>query len=156
MKRIAKWAGVVAVLLVLAGFAFLKSMGMFASAEVYANADGAIGGYDPVAYFDEQRPVKGSEQFSTEWNGATWYFSSEERMRRFVADPERYAPQFGGYCAMAVSGGYTARTSPDAFALVNGKLYLNFDQDVLAQWNADRDNLIPAAEKNWPGVLLGL
>ncbi len=153
--KILKWSAVVLVILAVGAIVFLRSMGMFASAPVYATAQGAIGGYDPVAYFDEQKPVKGSAEFTTDWNGATWYFSSAGRLQRFQAEPERYAPQFGGYCAMAVSGGYTAKTDPAAFAIVGDKLYLNFDASVQQEWNQQRDTLIAQAHKNWPGVLLG-
>lgn len=153
--RAVKWIGISLLLLVLAGFVLARSVGMFASNPVYANSNGAIGGYDPVAYFDEQRPVKGSAELTTEWNGATWYFSTADRLSRFRAAPERYAPQFGGYCAYAVSQGYTAKTDPDAFAIVDNKLYLNFDVGTQQQWHAEKHQLIPAGHANWPNVLIG-
>ncbi|MEM6677248.1 MAG: YHS domain-containing (seleno)protein [Pseudomonadota bacterium] len=113
----------------------------------------AIDGTDPVAYFTEGRPVDGSSEFSHEWNGATWLFSSAENRDLFVADPERYAPQYGGYCAWAVAQGYTASTDPDAWAIVDDKLYLNYNQDVQTRWNKDIPGFIASADGNWPTVL---
>jgi YHS domain-containing protein len=113
----------------------------------------AIDGADPVAYFDEDRHVEGRSEFEVEWQGATWRFASADRRDRFEAEPEKYAPQFGGYCAWAVSQGYTAPIDPEAFTIVDGKLYLNYDEDIQAKWQTDRAALIAAAQKNWPAVL---
>ena len=113
----------------------------------------AIRGYDPVAYFTEGKAVKGSRDFSHDWQGATWRFSSAGNRDRFAADPEMYAPQYGGYCAWAVSRDYTAPTDPDAFTLVNGKLYLNYNRKIMEQWLEDRDANIESADRNWPAVL---
>lgn len=113
----------------------------------------AIDGTDPVAYFTEGRPVEGEAKFTHEWNGATWRFASASNRDRFVADPERYAPQFGGYCAWAVSQGYTASTDPDAWKIVDGKLYLNYNKSIQARWERDIPGHIAAAEGNWPSVL---
>jgi YHS domain-containing protein len=116
------------------------------------NADAenaAVRGFDTVAYFTEQKPVGGKKEFSHEWNGAKWFFSSEENKNLFVADPEKYAPQFGGYCAWAVSHGYTADGDPEAWKIVDGKLYLNYNQDVKKKWEAEQDKLIKDGEKNW-------
>jgi YHS domain-containing protein len=115
----------------------------------------ALDGYDPVAYFDEEKAVEGSEDFSFEWQGATWRFASAERRDRFAAEPERYAPQFGGYCAWAVGHGYTADADPQAWSIVDSKLYLNYNGDVQAEWTADRDNQITKAHANWPKLLAG-
>ena len=113
----------------------------------------AIRGTDPVAYFTEGRAVPGDPDIAHEWSGATWRFASEENRARFIADPAAYAPQFGGYCSWAVSKGYTASTDPEAWTIVDGKLYLNYSKDVQKQWLADRDAAIARAEANWPGVL---
>ncbi|MEM6973895.1 MAG: YHS domain-containing (seleno)protein [Pseudomonadota bacterium] len=113
----------------------------------------AIDGTDPVAYFTEGRPVEGSSEFTHEWNGATWRFTSAENRDLFVAEPEKYAPQYGGYCAWAVSQGYTASTDPDAWAIVDGKLYLNYNQSVQDRWNKDVPGFIASADQNWPTVL---
>ncbi len=113
----------------------------------------AINGYDPVAYHTEGRPVEGSSDFTLDWNGATWRFASAANRDTFAADPATYAPQFGGYCAWAVSQGYTASTDPDAWDIVDGKLYLNYSLDVRETWRRDRDAAISRANRNWPGVL---
>jgi YHS domain-containing protein len=120
---------------------------------VFSTGDGAIRGYDPVAYFTEKRPVKGSEQYTHDHQGATWRFTSAENRDRFAASPETYTPQFGGYCAYAVGNGYTASIDPDAWSLVDGKLYLNYSKSVQARWEAKRDHYIRAANGNWPAVL---
>ena len=113
----------------------------------------AIDGTDPVAYFTEGRPVEGSSKFTHDWNGATWRFSSAENRDLFAANPETYAPQYGGYCAWAVSQGYTASTDPDAWKIVDGKLYLNYNQSVQARWEGDIPGHISSANQNWPRVL---
>ena len=89
---------------------------------------GAIRGYDPVAYFTEGRPVEGKRAHRHEWMGATWSFASAENRAAFVADPEKFAPRYGGYCAWAVSQGYTASIDPDAWRIVDGALYPIFTQ----------------------------
>ncbi|MEL7296687.1 MAG: YHS domain-containing (seleno)protein [Pseudomonadota bacterium] len=118
---------------------------------VFSNT--ALKGYDAVAYFTEEKPVKGDKQHSTEWNGATWQFSSAENLAKFTADPERYAPQYGGYCAWAVSQGYTASGDPKVWAVVDGKLYINYNDDVGATWREDPVGFIRLADANWPTVL---
>ncbi len=118
----------------------------------YSNSEGAIQGYDPVAYFVDQKAVKGSPNFSLEWQGVTWHFASAANRDTFQADPEKYAPQFGGYCSFGVAQGYAPQTDPTAFAVVDGKLYLNYNHVVRDKWNADRDNYIIKAIQNWPGL----
>ena len=113
----------------------------------------AIRGYDPVAYFTDEKAVKGSRDFTHGWQEADWRFANAENRDLFAADPEKYAPQYGGYCAWAVSRNYTAPTDPDAFTLVDGKLYLNYNAKVMEQWLEDRDANIESADKNWPAVL---
>ncbi|MEO1082276.1 MAG: YHS domain-containing (seleno)protein [Pseudomonadota bacterium] len=113
----------------------------------------AIKGTDPVAYFDNEGPVKGKKDFEYEWKGAKWRFSSAENRDLFIANPERYAPQYGGYCAYAVSQGYTAGIDPEAWSIVDGKLYLNYSLDIREDWEQMRDAYIEAANKNWPDVL---
>ena len=88
---------------------------------VYQHGGLAIRGYDPVAYYQQSAPVKGSSQFSFQWQGATWLFASADNRDRFQAEPERYAPQYGGYCAYAVSKGRTASIDPEAWKIVDGK-----------------------------------
>lgn len=111
----------------------------------------AIKGYDPVAYFKENLAHEGKADFSLDWNGAKWYFSSAENRDEFAKKPEIYAPQFGGYCAYAVSKGYTADGDPNAWSIVNGKLYLNYNQEVKEKWEPEKEKRIPDGEKNWDG-----
>ena len=92
----------------------------------------AIDGYDPVAYFTDGKAVKGQSRFTHEWMGATWLFASAEHRDLLAADPERYAPQYGGYCAYAVSQGATADIDPSAWKIVDGKLYLNLNPEIQA------------------------
>ncbi len=113
----------------------------------------AVGGYDPVAYFTQQQPVKGERQFSFQWMGAEWRFASAENRDRFAAAPEKYAPQYGGYCAWAVSQGYTASGDPKYWKLVDGKLYLNYDAEVQKKWEQDIPGFIIKADRHWPTVL---
>ena len=113
----------------------------------------AIKGYDPVAYFLEGQPVKGSRDFTVTWNEATWQFASASNRDLFAQNPTAYAPQFGGYCAWAVSQGYTAGIDPAAWKIVAGKLYLNYDREVQEKWMKDIPGLIEKAEKNWPLLL---
>ncbi|MBL6959377.1 MAG: YHS domain protein [Rhodospirillales bacterium] len=112
----------------------------------------AIEGTDPVAYFKQGRAVKGSGDFTHKWNGATWRFASQANRDAFAAAPQQYAPQFGGYCAWAVSQGYTASIDPEAWSIVDGKLYLNYSKGVQTQWKQDIPGNIAKAEANWPGI----
>ncbi|MEM8853198.1 MAG: YHS domain-containing (seleno)protein [Pseudomonadota bacterium] len=122
--------------------------------QVYQNRRGvAIDGTDPVAYFTQGRPVAGSPDITTEWNGATWRFASAANRDAFRANPARYAPQFGGYCAWAVSQGYTASTTPEAWAIVDDRLYLNFSKGVQRRWARDAQGHIRSGRQNWPSVL---
>lgn len=120
---------------------------------VYTSWGVAIKGTDPVAYFTEGRPIEGSKSFTHRYDGAEFRFASAENRDLFAANPEKYAPQYGGYCAWAVSLGYTASTVPEAFTIVDGKLYLNYSLRVRSQWEADRDNRIRLGDQNWPEVL---
>jgi len=130
--------------------------GLFGSQKVAPiNVDkkgAALHGYDPVTYFESPAPQPGSDAFSYTFMGATWRFVSAENRKKFAAAPETYLPQFGGYCAKAVSENHTADTDPLAFKIVNGKLYLNYDPKVQKLWEADIPGRIANAEKNWPGL----
>ena len=122
---------------------------------IYSGTPGglAVSGYDAVAYFTDGRPVDGSEAYRFEWQGAVWRFVSQANLDRFKADPATYAPQFGGYCAWAVSRGYTASADPQAWRIVDGKLYLNYDLEVKKTWEEDVPGNIAKGEANWPTVL---
>ena len=122
-------------------------------AEVFSDGGAAIRGYDPVAYFTEGKPVKGKTEFTHQWNGATWRFASAANRDRFAAAPEKYAPQYGGYCAYGVASGYAVKTEPDAWSVVEGKLYLNYDRNGQASWVKDIPGYIRKADANWPRAL---
>lgn len=113
----------------------------------------AIRGYDPVAYFTLGRPTEGVATFKATYQGAEFRFANAANRAAFIANPARYAPQFGGYCAWAVSQGYTAGIDPHAWAIVDGKLYLNYNRTIQTRWAGDRANLIQAGNRNWPIVL---
>ena len=137
-----------------APLAALASRPAFAATpEIYAEGGIAIDGSDAVAYFTEGAPVAGSTEHEVMWKGATWRFSSEANRAAFEADPEAYAPQFGGYCAWAVAEGYTASTVPEAWTIHEGKLYLNFSRRVQRRWERDIPGNIARGEANWPAVL---
>lgn len=146
-------AAAVALLLGLTLAAPLAAQGPPAT-PVNVDAQGlALHGYDAVAYFTEGRAVAGTAQFEHAWSGARWRFASAANRDRFAKAPEQYAPQFGGYCAWAVSRNYTADIDPKAFAVVNGKLYVNYSSFVQARWRLDRDGNITKGHANWPGLL---
>ncbi len=113
----------------------------------------AVKGYDPVAYFVQNRPVKGRAEISLSWGGATWRFASEENRDLFQSDPERYSPQYGGYCAYAMASGELADIDPSAWKIVQGKLYLNFNRRIQRRWEKDIPGYIEKADKYWPAVL---
>ncbi|WOR16131.1 YHS domain-containing (seleno)protein [Hyphomonas sp. FCG-A18] len=113
----------------------------------------AVEGHDAVAYFTQGKPVKGSKDFSTEYQGAEFRFASAENLETFKADPAKYAPQYGGYCAWAVSQGMTAKGDANHWAIVDGKLYLNYNKKIQNTWNEDRASFIVKADAEWPNVL---
>jgi hypothetical protein len=113
----------------------------------------ALDGYDPVAYFKTGSPQKGNPAHALNWKGAAWHFASAENKAAFEASPEAFAPQFGGYCAWAVSQGYTAKGDPSAWRIVDGKLFLNYNASVQRTWEKDIPGHIAKGQKNWPVVL---
>jgi len=124
-----------------------------AEVPVFVTEDGAIRGYDPVAYFTIGEPTRGSDQFTASWQGATFKFVSADNLERFKAEPAAYAPQYGGYCAYALAKGATAGTVPEAWTIVDGKLYLNYSLSVRKRWQKNISGHIKAADGNWPTVL---
>ena len=146
-------------LFALLGFALALGASVPASAAPPAapvSTDGnglAISGYDPVAYFTMGRPAPGSPAFEQRWNGATWRFASAENRDRFNANPEAFAPAFGGYCAWAVSQNYLAPGDPLYWRIVDGRLYLNFNARAKMLWEADLEAAIARGNANWPSVL---
>jgi len=120
------------------------------------NADGsglALRGYDAVAYFREGQAVAGRAEFGHDWNGARWLFATDEAREQFAHSPEAFAPQYGGYCAWAVGHGYTADGDPEAWKIVGGKLYLNYNRQVREMWEQDIPAYIAAGDRNWPRFL---
>ena len=112
----------------------------------------ALDGYDPVAYFVAGAAIEGRPEFEFSWNGTRYRFATVANKEQFAAAPEKYAPQYGGFCAYAVSRGYTADVDPTAFAVVDGKLYLNYSKRVQRMWQEDVPGNIRKADANWPGI----
>lgn len=114
------------------------------------SADGvAIRGYDPVAYFRQGGPRQGLPEHAARHDGATWYFASAANRALFLADPERYKPAYGGFCAYGTSRGYLVKIEPEAWSIVEGRLYLNYDLDVRATWSKDTKTYLARSERNW-------
>ena len=113
----------------------------------------AIAGYDPVAYFTKGGPLRGSNKITAEWNGATWRFVNAEHRDKFVADPARYAPKYGGYCAWAMSQGQASAIDPKVWRIIEGRLYLNYSVSIMKRWEGDLDRNITAGDRNWPEIL---
>ncbi len=133
--------------------ALLSGVSLFAQkSATFIHSGKAIRGYDPVAYFTEGKPAKGDEKLVYTWNNANWYFSSQKNLGLFKANPEKYAPQYGGYCAFGLSNGYKAPTDADAWTIENGKLYLNYNLQVRNEWTKEKKQRIEKADKNWPEV----
>jgi YHS domain-containing protein len=122
------------------------------NSEIFTTDDGAIQGYDAVAYFTESKAVKGSKEFTFIYAGEMWSFASLKNLQKFKKEPDKYAPQFGGYCAYGMSRGYKAKTDPEAWTIVNDKLYLNYNLDVRNIWNEKQTEFIEKANSNWPMV----
>ena len=121
---------------------------------INVNSEGiAIKGYDPVAYFTMNSPVRGQKEYQFEWNNAKWLFANNEHLAMFQMNPGKFAPQYGGYWAYAVSRGSTADIDPEAWAIVDSRLYLNLNMDVQNIWNKDRPGYIDKADKNWLRIL---
>lgn len=123
-----------------------------AEIKYYENKEGAIRGYDPVAYFNESKAVKGNVQFQYEWSGSNWYFKDSANRDAFILSPEKYAPQFGGFCAYGTSENHLSPTDPAAFTIVNNKLYLNYNSKVKEMWVKDSSLCIKKADAFWPAL----
>lgn len=128
----------------------------FASGKQLLNLDSkgvAIQGYDPVAFFTQQKPVKGAPQFVSEFNGAKYWFGSAEDKATFDKEPSKYEPQFGGYCAYGVSRGSRAPVKIEAWQIVNGRLLMQYDLDIKSEFNKDQQGTLKKADQNWPSLL---
>ncbi len=141
--------GLVAVALLLSGLAQADN-----PAVSIDDAGRAIRGYDAVAYFADGQPQPGLAAFSHDWKGAVWLFASAAHRDAFMADPERYAPQFGGYCAYAITKGHALEARPEVWSIVDDKLYLNLGPGAQQKWRADVPGNIARAVNNWPGALV--
>ena len=130
------------------------AVSVFAGSEtVFKDRNGdAIRGYGAVAYFTEHRPVKGADQFTYSWMDAKWKFASAANRDKFVSDPAHYAPQYGGYCSYGLSRGHKSSIDPEAWRIIDGKLYLNYSKDVKAEWEKDSPGNIRKANVNWKSL----
>ena len=113
----------------------------------------ALSGFDTVAFFADGKPVNGSPHINAEYRGAIYYFASEEHKRLFTSNPERYVPQFGGFCAYGVSINKVFPVDISTWQVRNGKLYLNLNPDIRVKFDADFDGNLAKATKNWPGLV---
>jgi len=135
----------------------VAQMSFAADPDIYSHKKhGAIRGADVVAFWSlnpGDDSVRGDKEISHDYKGATWHFSSVENRDLFAAEPEKYLPEFGGYCAFAASHGFTKSVKPDYWHIVEGKLYLNYNRTADRRWLKDRDAAIVRANQNWPDVL---
>jgi YHS domain-containing protein len=125
------------------------------SAHAQSNVDAAglaLKGYDPVAYFSEKKPVPGKSEFTAQHEGASYRFASAANRDAFAAAPAKYAPQYGGYCAFGMAAGYKAPIEPEAWTVVDGRLYLNYSRSVRSQWSSDVPGYVRKADSNWPSI----
>ncbi len=129
--------------------AVLSACTSLADQPVYQNEAGALEGHDPVAYFTEGKPVKGSAVFSSQQDGTIWYFSSAKNKSLFDNNPEKYSPQYGGYCAQAMAHGLVVSSDPAAFTIKDDKLFLNYSLGVRQTWLENVDANIKSADKEW-------
>ena len=131
--------------------AILSALALGAQAESNLDSSGlALQGYDPVAYFAEGKPVRGKAEFVARHDGATYRFASAANRDAFAAAPAKYAPQYGGYCAFGMASGYKAPIEPDAWTIVDGKLYLNYNRSVRSRWSSDVPGHVRKADAHWP------
>lgn len=128
------------------------TVGCATAGEFFERNGLAIDGYDPVAYFSDMKPMKGSLDFHADYQGSTFQFVSAAHRDVFAADPAKYAPQYGGYCAYGIAKGYKAKIDPAAFTVLGDKLYLNYSETVRSQWLTDAPGYIRKADVNWPEV----
>lgn len=117
-----------------------------------ATSDVALQGYDPVAYFTLGRAVRGDRRISAEHNGVTYYFSNVDDRSRFLAEPDKYAPQYGGFCAYGTAHDLKLPGDPELWDIVDGKLYLTHDREVMAAWQEDRPRYISRADAIWARI----
>ncbi|NNG04485.1 MAG: YHS domain-containing protein [Inquilinus sp.] len=112
----------------------------------------ALGGYDAVGYFDSGDAIRGDRRYAHDWNGATWHFASAGNRDRFAADPTAYAPEYDGFCAYAAASGYKADADPEAWSIVDGRLYVNYSAGIKRRWERDIAGYVAKADARWPSV----
>lgn len=130
-----------------------KNYPVFTDNRIFKKVDAAIKGYDTVAYFTQEKPVEGKEDITIDYQGVTWRFASTENKALFEKKPEKYAPQYGGYCAYAMSRGDFAKIEPEAWTIIEGKLYLNYNTKIQKEWDEDRLGYIQSANAAWGKVI---
>jgi YHS domain-containing protein len=118
----------------------------------FSTENGAIDGYDPVSYFTDDRAERGTADLTAIWNGAVWHFTSNAHRELFTANPEKYAPQYGGYCALGMAHGGDVPTNPEAWTIHDGKLYLNMIKEVATTWRYNPDKLVKRADLKWKAL----
>lgn len=123
-----------------------------AQQSVHAENQIAIQGYDVVGYFTQGKALRGDSSYTYAWNGVMWRFISDAHRQLFSADPQKYAPQYGGWCAYGASKGYKARTDPMAWTITDGKLYLNYSTEVRTTWLKDAESRIKKANMYWSSL----
>jgi YHS domain-containing protein len=137
------------VLIIAIFFTSLLSTASAQKSAIYAPDGVALKGYDVVAFFTQGKPMKGSTEYSFQWNGAKWLFYNKADLESFKGSPEKYAPQYGGYCAYGTAEGHKAPTQADTWTIVGNKLYFNYNAQVKEMWSKNRSALIDTANKNW-------
>lgn len=140
-------------LMAAAPLAALATPSLARAPETFAVKGLAIRGFDPVAYFEQDAAVKGDAAHAMEWKGASWQFASADNLAAFQSDPDRWAPQYGGYCAYAMANGDLVEIDPQQFTLRGDKLYLNYSRWVRLRWELRPEHYIARADTHWPGVL---
>ncbi len=144
----------IVVALFFSAMAFSQSNEQSAKAMVkyFENKAGAISGYDAVAYFNKGKAMKGNAPFVYNWSGSLWYFKDQANLDAFKLSPQKYVPQYGGYCAYGASENHLSPTDPEAFTIVNDKLYLNYNSKVKVMWLKDESLRIEKANSFWPAL----
>jgi YHS domain-containing protein len=156
MKKIILITAVVAGLAVAAYFLFFKEPVFKATNGFLVNLDDKgviIEGYDPVAYFTDNKPVKGTEQFKAEYEGANYWFASADHAELFKKEPKKYVPQYGAFCGYAVSIGKLRPVDPTIYQIEDGRLILQHTQEAYRLFNKDLKGSTAKADKNWPGIV---
>ena len=152
-RRLALWFGVAALFTATGVMAAEPPINTLKNSFFASRTDTAINGYDTVAYFTAGKPVKGQDALVHEWMGAKWKFASQVNLDLFKASPEKFAPQYGGYCAYGVTQGALVKVEPEQFTVRDGKLYLNYDADVQAKWLKDPAGYIKDADAKFQALL---